>query len=535
MVSNAPDTVGAKSQKEALAMTDHDPITQKALLRFQIVSAYLAADPPRGKRREMIEHLAAKIWTLESGEVFVVKPDTIRHWIRLYRCEGFEALKDKSRSPGTARAIPQQYIDIACKLKIEVPQRTIDRIITIMENMQLAPPGLLRRSTLHRALQARGLSARKLAVADRQDLDRWQADYANDLWQADMLQGPWLPDPLWPAKMRRTYLYAFLDDASRLLLYGRFFFKGDLPALELVFKRALQRYGRPKRLYYDNAMVFKAHHMRLICAEIGIHKPIHTKPYRPMGHGKIEAFNRFCTNNFLAELKASNITTLDQLNETYFAWVDEEYNRRPHSELGMTPKQRWLKDASRIQYLDEEKIRLAFLWRELRTPDKTGVIRLFNQPYKVFPTLARRRVEIRYDPENLDTIEIYLDGVFRQRAKPLQISPQRAPKELLDIPQLQNDHDKTDYLAWLTQKHSAKTHITSPPKTNPLAQFLDILQQRLAAEVFDQKMAAEFFELYGPFDPQKLQVTLDQLLAAQPSNLHLSFYLDHIKNQLIGA
>ena len=76
--------------------------------------------------------------------------------------------------------------------------------------------------------------------------------------------------------MRRSYLYAFIDDASRLLLYGRFFFKGDLPALELVFKRALQRYGKPRRVYYDNGMVFKSNHMKLLCAELGIHKPIHT-------------------------------------------------------------------------------------------------------------------------------------------------------------------------------------------------------------------------------------------------------------------
>jgi len=73
--------------------------------------------------------------------------------------------------------------------------------------------------------------------------------------------------------------------------------------------------------------------------------------------GKIEAFNGFCTTNFIAEVKASNIITLDQLNEAFLAWVDEEYNRRKHSELGMSPKQRWLKDSSRIEYLDEKKIR----------------------------------------------------------------------------------------------------------------------------------------------------------------------------------
>ncbi|MFQ5918368.1 MAG: DDE-type integrase/transposase/recombinase, partial [Candidatus Binatia bacterium] len=422
-------------------MDNHDPITQKALFRFQIISAYLAADPPRGKRGQMLEQLAAKSWMLQSGEIVTVKAETIRYWLRLYRFGGFEALKDKPRSDRGTRAIPQQLIKEACKLKLQVPERSVERIITIMENMQLAPPGLLRRSTLHRELKARGLSKRKLALPDRKDLDRWQADYANDLWQADMLQGPWLPDSKRPGKMRRSYLYAFLDDASRMILYGRFSFKGDLPALELVFKRALQRYGKPARLYYDNAMVFKAKHMQLICAELGIHRPIHSKPYRPMGHGKIEAFNRFCINNFLAEVKASNITTLCQLNESFLAWLDEEYNHRKHSELGMSSKKRWLRDCSRIEYLDEEKIRIAFLWREYRTSDKTGVIRLFNRSYKVSPTLAKRKVEIRYDPEHLDQIEIYLAGSFRQRAKALQISPQRAPKEIRPVQQEQNSEE----------------------------------------------------------------------------------------------
>ena len=136
-------------------MDDQNPITQRALLRYQVISGYLAADPPRGKRRLLLEQLAGKIWMLESGETLSVKAETIRLWLRLYRNGGFEALKDKPRSDQGIRAIPKELIDQACKLKLQVPERSIERIITIMETMQLAPPGLLRRSTLHRALQDR--------------------------------------------------------------------------------------------------------------------------------------------------------------------------------------------------------------------------------------------------------------------------------------------------------------------------------------------------------------------------------------------
>jgi putative transposase len=520
-------------------MDDQDPITQRALFRYQVISGYLAADPCRGKRRLILEQLAGKSWMLQSGEAASVKAETIRYWLRLYHRGGFEALKDKPRSDQGIRAIPRELIEQACKLKLQVPERSIERIIAIMENMQLAPPGLLRRSTLHRALQAKGLSKRKLTLPDRHDLDRFEADYANDLWQADMLQGPWLPDPKQPGKMRRSYLYAFIDDASRLLLYGRFFFKGDLPALELVFKRALQRYGKPHRVYYDNGMVFKSNHMKILCAELGIHKPIHTAPYRPQGHGKIEAFNRFCVNNFIAEVKASSVLTLDQLNEAFFAWIDEEYNHRKHSELGMSPKKRYLKDSSRIEYLDEEKIRVAFLWRELRTPDKTSIIKLFSRSYKVSAALAKQRVEVRYDPEHLDTIEVYLHGKFRQKAKPLQVSPHRAPKEVLALPQEEKSEETLDYLSWLTQTHQKKMKII-PGKEEvrdqrPLQGFLSVLQKHIHPDVFDPSPATDFFDSFGPFDMTKIDQILHDLLAAHPANLHLSFYLNHIQDQLLGG
>lgn len=102
-------------------MDDQDPIIQKALFRFQVISGYLAADPPRGKRRQILEQLAGKSWILLSGEVASAKAETIRYWLRLYRNGGFEALKDKPRSDQSIRAIPKEIIEEACKLKLQVP------------------------------------------------------------------------------------------------------------------------------------------------------------------------------------------------------------------------------------------------------------------------------------------------------------------------------------------------------------------------------------------------------------------------------
>ena len=153
--------------------------------------------------------------------------------------------------------------------------------------------------------------------------------------------------------------------------------------------------------------------------------------------------------------------------------------------------------------------------------------------------MARKRVEVRYDPESLDHIEIYLDGVFKLRAKPLQMTPNRAPKELLPLEQDPNPEEKTDYLGWLTGKHKKKITIVpadgkSPGDNQTLESFLHILRECISQEVFDEKEAAAFFQAFGPFDPVRLKRTMDDLLAVEPDNLHISFYLNYIQSKLPG-
>ncbi len=64
-----------------------------------------------------------------------------------------------------------------------------------------------------------------------------------------------------------------------------------------------------------------AWHMHQIIASLSCHRIIYTQAYRPMGHGKIETFNRSIRGQFLAELKATPVRTLDELNEAFSAWI----------------------------------------------------------------------------------------------------------------------------------------------------------------------------------------------------------------------
>jgi hypothetical protein len=148
-------------------------------------------------------------------------------------------------------------------------------------------------------------------------------------------------------------------------------------------------------------------------------------------------------------------------------------------------------------------------------------------------------VEVRYDPEHLDTIEIYLNGKFRHKAKPLHPSPHRGPKELLPLPQAPEPEEKIDYLSWLTQTHKKKIQIT-PSKGDERGQdnlqgFLALLKQHIHPDVFDPSLATQFFDTFGPFDMTKIKQILADLLAAHPANLHLSFYLNHIQDRIEGG
>ncbi len=514
-----------------------DDRTRRALHRFEVISAYLAEELPRGKRKARLDQLAGRNWFTPEGTAIQYSSETLRAWVRRYRAGGLEALLDAERDSPGPKALEASLIEAACRLKQEVPERSIERVIRILEDLGIAQAGTVRRSTLHRALKAKGLSARRLSPPRDKDLDRWQADYANDLWQADMLTGPWLPDPDQPDKVRRAYLYAFLDDASRLLLHGRFSFKGDLPALEIVLRRAVQRWGRPRRVYYDNGMVFRSHHMRQICAELGIHRPIHTQPRRPMGHGKIEAFNHFCTNAFIAEVKASSIRTLAELNEAFLAWIDEHYNNRPHAELDATPLERWRRDMDQIQWADQDKIRTAFLWREERTADACGVLRLFTVAYQASHPLARRRIEVRYDPDFLDEIEIWHQGRFFERVRPLEISTHRRARPQADPPPQDQTTPKSDWLGLLVRRRRANLSAQSAdpePRLRALDDrmrheaLLDSLRRRLHPSILDDVAVVDFDRRFGPLDPQRAGAVLDSLLAHEPNDRHLGFYLDAI-------
>ena len=149
------------------------------------------------------------------------------------------------RQRQSPRRIPESIVQKAIALRQEVPTRSANTIIQILKRDPDYPPDLtLALRTLQGILQQRGITREKL-VGQSKAFRRFERESANALWQGDMLVGPYLPDAERPGKYRRTALFCFIDDYSRLIPYGEFFFEETLPRLERVLKVAILRRGLP--------------------------------------------------------------------------------------------------------------------------------------------------------------------------------------------------------------------------------------------------------------------------------------------------
>ena len=125
---------------------------------------------------------------------------------------------------------------------------------------------------------------------------RFEAAAPNLLWTGDALHGPAVDG-------RKTYLFAFINDHSRLLVGYRWGLGEDTLRLEAALRAGLAARGVPAALYVDNGSAFVSKQLERACAVLGV-RLIHSRPGQPAGRGKIERVFRTVREQFLVELAA---------------------------------------------------------------------------------------------------------------------------------------------------------------------------------------------------------------------------------------
>ncbi len=258
----------------------------EAMRRFILISPLLE---PALTEAEASARRRALLATRTPDRAPLLSARTLRRWLELYHTGGLEALSPRHRRDrGLVKTVTPDVLDAAIALKEELPTRSVRAILEILEQEGLLAPGAVPRATLDRHLRRVGVMTRRSRPLAR-GTRRFQKAHRNQLWQSDLKYGPYLPDPADPRKMRRTYLIAFIDDATRLVPYAAFFFAQRDFQLEQAFKWAALRYGLPDQIYVDNGKIFVSAPFKLACARLNV-RHAHTAPYAPESKGKIERF-----------------------------------------------------------------------------------------------------------------------------------------------------------------------------------------------------------------------------------------------------
>lgn len=399
-----------------------------ALFRFSVIGPLLAAPPDRGELTVEIERLAEKLWQHPiTGDWRKFGGSTIERWYYRALAEPNDpvgVLARKVRQDcGTHRSLSMELRE---KLTHQYRQHpswsyqlhadNLAALTALTPKLGKAPsyPSVLRFMQAHglikRPGRGRGHTAGVLAAEQRfEDFEirSYESEYVNALWHCDYHHGSLkvlLPDGQWSG----VELLGVLDDCSRLCAHAQWYLSETAENLIHGLVQGFAKYDLARALMSDNGAAMIAAETVQGLARLGI---VHerTLPYSAYQNGKQERFWGQVEGRLLAMLEGCKDLTLAQLNEATSAWVELEYNRKVHSEIGQSPLSKFLAQKSVSRPCPESReLHEAFTAQVLRTQRQSdGTISLENIRFEL-PSRYRhlKRVTIRY--ASWDLSRVYL-------------------------------------------------------------------------------------------------------------------------------
>ena len=372
---------------------------QVALFRYGLIAPLFngQVDP-----KVYLQELEGKIHSIPYYGERKVAIKTIQEWLLHYRRDGFEALKPKKRGDrgNSRRLAPDDQDQI-----LEIRKKNLHMPVSVFYE-QLIKRGEIQKyqisySTIIRLLKKNNLVGKQnLAIPERK---RFSHEKVNVLWQGDLSHGPYVPIN---GKNKKTFLIAYIDDCSRLVPYAQFFSSEKFDGLRIVTKESLIRRGKPKIIYADNGKIYRSETLQYVCAQLGI-TLTHTAPYDPRSKGKIERLFKTVQTRFYPLLQTEPAQSLEELNERFWRWLEEDYHRKVHASLeGKTPHEVFHSQISDITFLEDPSVlETIFLKREQRKVKPDGTISLDKRLYEVPSRFIGQSVDVRMDDKGIYIFE----------------------------------------------------------------------------------------------------------------------------------
>jgi transposase InsO family protein len=357
-------------------------------------------------RHERVHQVAAMTFIDEHGHPRQFTWRTIQTWHYRYKNHGITGMTNQQRADKgqTRKVTPEELLEAINAAKPHFRDHHANKraIYRFCVEKGLLHPDRIAQTTFYRFIREYDLLA-----ADHHDPKprlAFSMKHANQLWQADTMFGPYVDTPAGGRKQAK--LIAFIDDASRVLCHGEFFFEENVDTLVKAIRAAFYKRGVPEQLLVDNGSIYSGQEITLICARVGCILR-HTAVRDAAAKGKIERFFRRVRDQFL--VKKLDLSSLESLNRQFTHWVEGDYNGTLHDAIGMKPIDRFGIDVSRVRFLPpSEHSDELFYAEDERKVKKDNTFSFANRRYETPVDLRDKTIQIRFDRRRLDTTAVII-------------------------------------------------------------------------------------------------------------------------------
>lgn len=406
---------------------NNDSVRERwARLRFSIIGPLLAAPPEHGELAAEIKRLAQKRYQHPTTKDTIrFGASTIERWFYIaqnHPDDPFIALARKVPAHTGTRPSVSVAVEQAVRAQYKRHPRWsyqlhYDNLVALAEKH----PGLLplpSYPTITRFMKSAGLIKQKRKRRKRKAFDdgedfvarevrSFEVKHVHGLWHADFHEGSrrvLLPSGAWAP----VYLLGFLDDRSRLCCHLQWSLSETTDAFCHGLSQAILKRGLPRALLTDNGAAMVAAETTEGLARLGI-MAYTTLPNSPEQNAKQECFWGQLEGRLMPMLERYTELTLSVLNKATQAWVEMEYHRHLHRELGDTPLSVALSESSVSRRSpDAERLRHTFRTEQQRTQRRSdGTISVMGVRFEL-PTryLSLLRPMVRFARWDLSSIDL---------------------------------------------------------------------------------------------------------------------------------
>jgi len=379
--------------------------------RFGIIADLVFSHLEKTELAKLIALKASQTWDIPFSRKKSITASCIRKWLQAFRACGKDGLVPKLRKDaGRCKVLSDTEKELIVQLLEKKPELCASTAVRMLEREGKLCKNISR-SSLSRFLRSNGLGRaerRKSPVLEQVEPFAFQEPL--ECVQVDDMHSFAVPDH--KGKLRKVILIAFLDDATRRVVYAHASFSENALEFERGIRSILATHGRIRQIYTDNGSTFIAEQTRIILASLGI-RLVHSRPGIPKGRGKIERFFRTLRMQFEAALDPDTVSSIADYDQRLHTWLEREYHRTPHSGLGgKTPLEAWISGTKYIIRM-EPGINLdeVFCHQYVRRVANDATVSLEGTQYEVPSVLIKEKVTLLTNPQaQVPSVRIVFDG-----------------------------------------------------------------------------------------------------------------------------